>query len=253
MTTYRALALLACTATACGGERAPRQTHEVSFEIGGAVAYQGDSEFLPGATVTITRLDGSELTATTNSAGIWAVSDLSPGVYGELYELPGYEPLAGVFSLEAFGENDVANVFVSRPVALLTETPLRLRVEPFGTTVGDGEFLIDGVAGETIVYSRSAHSAIELTATLPIYSHTNVYVLDGLTGDFAIAILDTASRTIFTIPAGDIDGMNGGLGITADQDPFSLHSIVLDSVGSFLPIHGDVTTVDAVLRFNAEP
>lgn len=73
------------------------------------MAYELDPSLpLGGVRVTIGDIDGRTFVAVTSSAGLWTIRDLDPGIYSEAYELAGYDRAFGAFSLEAFGENDVA-------------------------------------------------------------------------------------------------------------------------------------------------
>lgn len=237
---------------ACGRSDRP-STYSIRFDVGGAVAYRNDPATpLAGVRVTLSSVESLELSTTTNSAGLWTISDLEPGVYAETYDLDGYEPVFGSFSLDAFGENDFSNVFVSRPTVELREFPIRASVLPLGATLTHGDALIDGVGGNEFVYDVSADGAILVTFNYRVYTAGYAYLEDGMTGTFATASLDSATSTIFTFSEAQLDAMNGGSGLTADQNPSTLHYLYVTG-DSFTPIHGEPTAMVATLRFNAVP
>lgn len=200
--------------------------------------------------MTLIDADGEAHTATSGSSGLWSIDDLVPGVYTERYELAGYDPLTRAFALDAFGENDVSNPFVSLEDVLLEETRLSASVDPFAVELGAGDVLLDAVAGEVLIYDVSAGAPIVLVFSSPIFGGA-VTLEDGVTNDFLVAQQDTAERTTFTFTAQALDALNGGSGLTVETIPGVWHEIDL-TVVAYTPIHGDAVVASAQLGFNAE-
>ena len=247
------LATILVLASSCGGgDNEGSGLQSVEFDIGGSVAYAGDAtEFLPGALITVVDLTGEERSTTTDSHGLWSLTDLPPGVYFERYELEGYEPLVGIFSLEAFGENDVENPFVSRPPALLTESLLRASAMPFAVTIEDGSQLDDGFGGLSLVYRPAADGAITLEFTHPLDA-SFASLEDTITGDFIIAVLDSTTGSVFRFSENAIEALNDGAGLITDTLPQTKHHIFV-SANARTPIHADPIELDATIEFQAEP
>ncbi len=243
---------VAVATAACGG--APPQTHNVKIDVGGSVVYALDpSEGLAGVAIVLTDVEGREYTATTNSAGLWTIENVLPGVYSESYSLAGYDPLTGTFSIPAGGENNVANVFITRPAVALEEEPLVATISPFSTSLVDGDQPFDGLGGAVLVYSSSGNADIVVSFTRRVVGG-NVSLRDDDTGQQIGAQAD-ATGMIWTFSEADIATINGG-GVTGhltvDQDPFTWHRIQV-SVTSFTPLHGDLVQTQATARFNCVP
>jgi hypothetical protein len=247
------LALIGAAASAaCADGRRAHQTHSVRFDVGGSVAYAGPpSEPLIGVAVTLIDVEGNEFLATTGSHGLWTIEGVRPGVFFERFELAGYQALEREFSIEAFGENDVSNPFIARPPALLEETRLRGTVEPFGVSLSDGDELFDGVGGASIEYSLGDSEDV-MVALNAATTEGALVLLDMISGDFVVAALDTATMTTITIAATQIEGMNGGTGLTPSPGPLDLHQLGV-SVSGFTPIHGDPVNLEAAVWFRAVP
>ena len=252
----RALFLTASTllvTAACGDGRSTRQTHEVRFDVGGAVAYAGDpSEVLVSVAVTLVDVDGETYETTSGSEGLWTIEDLAPGIYLERYELDGYVDVVRQFSLDAFGENDVANPFVSRPLALMNETPLQALISPFGVDLLDGQTLFDGVAGVAAVYDVSAGDDLRVEFSIPLVSGGYAIVEDAFTSDTVIGTLDSSGSTTYVLPGEQLAAMNAGTGLMADTDVQTRHYLFIGG-NAVTPIHGEAVALAAVLRFNAVP
>lgn len=233
---------VALLVAACGGE--PSQTHNVQIDVGGSVSYALDpSEGLAGVVITLTDVDGNVRIGTTNSAGLWTIENVLPGVYAETYELAGYETVESTFSIPAGGENNVKNVFITRAAVYLSETPLTMTVSPFSATLRPADPMYDGLGGVTMVYSTSGNADVVVTFSRRVING-NVRIIDGLTGQQAFATADT-TRTIWTISEAQISNINGGItpanpGIRTDQDSFTWSRLMIQTVTSYTPIHGDV-------------
>jgi hypothetical protein len=183
---------------------------------------------------------------------LWDLRDLDPGPYVERYSLAGYEPVEGTFLLDAFGENDVENLFVSRGTVGLDEAHLLATISPFALSIRDGDSLADGIAGVSAAYSGGD---IVVTFSRPIAQPNagDVYFYDYESGDPAFATVDSAGQ-VFTISAASIAAIDGGNGPAADNDPYTWGSAVfVNFVSSYTPIHGSQETMDAELYLNVLP
>lgn len=243
-------ALMGVTA-GCGGT-APAPTHTVRMDVGGVVRWSGDlTTSLPGVTVTLTDIDGDTETAVTNSQGLWAIDNVDPGAYIETYELAGYETVTDTFFLEAVGENDVKNIFVSRGTIGLDETHLRAMVAPYGVELRDNDSFRDGFGGVSAVYTTGQTVVVTLSRRV-LAASAVVFLRDDISGDFAFGNLDT-TETQFTIDPADMAAMDGDLGPTTDTDPFTWTLELVVSVDSYSPIHGSFENLDASIEMNATP
>jgi hypothetical protein len=238
----------------CGGGAEPASTHNVKIDAGGSVRYAfADQEPLSGVIVTLTDVDGEVYTVTTNSAGLWTLENLQPGVYVEEYALAGYLAQTGTFAIPAGGENNVKNVFLTRPDVFLEEMPATAAVSPFDVTVIDGAEPRDGLAGVAMSYSSSGNAAIVITLSERA-AFGFVRLTDDETGQDIFATPD-ATDTVFTFSEAAISQINGGGpdgALTFDQDPFSWHEIDIN-LTYYTPIHGDLVDLDATLFFNSVP
>ncbi len=246
--------VLLLAAAACG-RKEPGQTHTVKADVGGAVTFSGDPAIrLGGVLVTLTDLEGNTRTATTSVDGLWIIENVLPGVYIETYELAGYETWSGAFGIDAFGPNDVKNVFVPRPDVGLDERHLRASVSaPFPMVLMDGDQPVDGFGGVTAVYHPAVDGTITATMDRRIIDG-NARLIDGETGNALDADrTDTATETVFTWDATQIDQLNGGGGLTTDTDPFTFHIILIENVDAITPLHARFESFDAGHAFNAAP
>lgn len=237
------------------GNAGPAPTHTVEIDLGGFVAWFGDTTVgLPGVTVTLTDIDGDTHIAVTNSQGLWVISNVKPGAYIESYEAAGYETITDTFLLEAVGENDVKNIFVSRGTVVMQETRLRATVSPFGLVLMDGDSPIDGFGGIVATYTSGMNIVVTFSRRIFNPGGFDVFVYDEVLDEFALGVVDTATETTFTVSAADIAAMNGDLGPFTDTDPYTwtLH-LFLDNVNSFTPIHGTMESLDATVDMNSTP
>ena len=116
-----ALSLCAILIAGGCGDARPASTHNVKIDVGGSVVYAEDAqEGLAGVLVTLLDVDGEIETTTTNSAGLWTIENVHPGVYVETYELAGYETSTGTFAVPA----DLAQI--ASDVDALTFVELRM-------------------------------------------------------------------------------------------------------------------------------
>lgn len=240
--------------TGCGSA-GPSPTHVVRIDLGGYVAWSGDTtRGLAGVTITLTDIDGDTRTAVTNSQGLWVIEDVKPGAYIEMYEATGYEPVTDTFLLEAGGENDVKNIFVSRGTVTLVETRLRATVAPYGVTLMDGDDVRDGFGGIAATYVSGTDIVVTFSRRIYNPGGFEVYVIDDPSGDFALGVIDTSNETTYTIRAADIAAMDGGLGPATDTDPYTWDLILyIDNVQSWTPMHGTLESMDASIEMNATP
>lgn len=247
-----ALGVVLAPVSGCGG--APASTHNVRVDVGGSVVYALDpGEGLAGVSVGLADVEGEIETATTNSAGLWTIENLRPGVYTETYSLAGYEPFVGTFAIPAGGENNVKNVFLTRPEVALSEVGLVASISPFDVEVRDGDEPHDGLAGASMTYSSSAGGAIVVTFDRRIASGT-VRLRDTET-DQQISATSDALDQVFTFSEAQISTLNGGGPnghLTVDSDPFTWHRIDIN-VNTYTPIHGDLVHTSARIWFNAVP
>lgn len=244
------LAIAAFLAGSCGQRSGGGGTRDVAFDVGGVVVYSGDGTPLAAANVILTDIDGRQETASTNTMGLWTISGLAPGAYAERYELPGYEPLVGFFTLDAV-EEAPGNAFVGRPPALLDELRLRATVAPFGVAAADGTDIADGIGANQLVYQSMLGGSVSITFNYAV-SGGYAFLEDGETLDVIGAVVDTAAGLTILFDEAQISGMNAGTGLTTDLDVETLHFLVISADG-YTPIHGETAALDATLRFNAVP
>lgn len=243
---------IALAAGGCGGDE-PAATHNVKIDVGGSVVYAFDvQEGLAGVLVSLLDVDGELVTTTTNSAGLWTIENVRPGVYVEEYSLAGYDTMTATFAIPADGENNVENVFITRPTVGLSEISLVATVAPFGLSLLDGDSVNDGIGNVTAVYSSSGDTAI--TVTFNRRAEGFIRLTDGETDQDIFATPDANFMT-WTFSEAAIGAINGGGiggGLTTDTDPFTWHRIQVN-VSSYTPIHGDLIPMDADVFFNAVP
>lgn len=248
--------VVALTVAACGGDtvNTEKKLQNVRFDVGGAVVYGMDTDIpLEGVAIEIADTLGNTYSATTNADGLWQLAGLPPGVYAETYTLTGYDVLHGQFALEAQGENDIGNIFVSRGTILLMEEGLIATLSaPFGISVEDGDTMTNGIGGAELEYSNTGDSFITVTFNKSVYSTNVVYLQDGVNFG-TIYAQPNQDKTTWTFSKASIDGMNGNLGLTADLDPFTLHTITINNALGYTDIHGDPTTLSATMRFDCVP
>lgn len=249
-----AMGALFGSVTGCGNA-GPSPTHTVRMDLGGYVTWAGDTtRGLAGVTVTLTDIDGETRTAVTNSQGLWVIEDVKPGAYIETYEAAGYEMFMDTFLLEAAGENDVKNIFVSRGTVTLFETRLRATVAPYGIVLMDGDDARDGFGGIAATYTSGTDIVVTFNRRVYNPGGFEVYLFDEPSGDFAMGTVDTATETTFTISADDIAAMDGGQGPTTDTDPFTWDLfLIINNVDSWTPLHGTLESMDAGIEMNATP
>ena len=242
-------------AAGCNTGPAPmNQTSNVKVDVGGSVRYGlGENEPLAGVTVTLTDIDGETYVTTTSATGLWVLSNLAPGTYTSRFEATGYEPSEGVAPLDAFGENDVKNVFVPYGDVYLLETSLTANVSTqFSISLREGDDPIDGFQGAVLRYSSMQDADVIVTFDRLLVGGF-VYIYDLESGDIAIANQDDSSGvSVFTIEEAEIENINGGAGMTADTDPLTFNYLVVFGNG-YSPIHGDGISLYATARFNAVP
>lgn len=237
------------------GNSGPAPTHTVRMDLGGSVVWSGD--FLtpiPGLLVTLTDIEGNTETAVTNSQGLWVIADVKPGAYVETYEAPGYETFTDTFLLEAGGENDVKNIFVSRGIIGMDETNLWASVSPYDITLRNGDSFRDGFGGIAATWTTGTDIVVTMSRRVYNPGGFEVYLFDEPSGDFALGVIDTSTETTYTISAADIAAIDGGLGPFTDTDPYSWTlSLIVNNVDSWTPIHGTLEQVDANVEMNATP
>lgn len=241
--------MLLIGAVGCGPDEVinSKNLQDIRADVGGTVVYAlGDNEPLEGVTVTVVDRDGVEAVATTTSDGLWYLPDLLPGSYAERYELAGYETHVGSFSIEAGGENDVGNIYVSRGTVTLSELGISATVSgAVEAMMWDGDDLADGIAGISAVYSMATGGDIVVTLDLPLYNNDPVSLQDEAGTIDATA---NAAHTVYTFSEANL----ANLPLTADNNAFTRDTLRING-DSYTPIHGDRISIDATLRLNVEP
>lgn len=239
--------------TACGNsgpDEVEVVLQNVLYDVGGSVLDEAGDQALEGATVTINGIDAFEATATTDAYGLWTILDLEPGVYVVTYELATYETQTRPFSLEAGGQNDVANSFVSLGTIRLTGPGAIASVSaPFSIDVQNGDNFIDGQNGMTLVYTLSADGDIVVTFDTPVFGG-EVRLDDLATGDNLVATPDNTNQ-IFTLLRTDMDQMDNGNGLASDMDPNTRDRLRLQ--GFSYNQGNNQRNFNADLRFNCVP
>jgi|SRR5579859_6579029 len=219
----------------CGPQTVSKDLLPVSFSTGGSVclyycrssggysARTGDP--LPGVTVTVDGGVGNISVAVTDSAGNWALNNLSPGAYNVTFRKEGYQPEEEALYLDAFGDNQVSNPYQSAGAIGMRESD-EATFGPFGVTLQDGQVAYDG-AGYPLRYSVSGGGDITMALSQRVTGvvYQGVTLIDHVTGRSISAVLDTSNGTTFRFTRSAIDGMNGGTPLTVGGNPLNLPEV----------------------------
>lgn len=245
---YTMVVVLGLAAFGCGPDKVTETLQDARFAVGGSVVYAGDTELaITDTAITITDLGGKTWEATSNSEGLWKISDLHEGSYVIEYVKDGYDPLLSAFDLNAVGENDFTDMYVGLGQTLMSETQLNATISaPFQVVLENGDFMAHG-GPQVLRYSMSGDGLVTVDFNMPLYSGDfDVRMYNQESGSAIYATPDTG-RMHWTFSAADIDTLFTGY---ADADPFSLHALQILGAWSYTEIHDDVTAVNAEIQFD---